>query len=397
MTLGGRVLFLGGMAWRETDRVSERRKFVEGHRSGRLRMTELCARFGISRKTGYKLIKRFEAEGLAGLWDRSRAPRSSPNRTAPEVEGRIIELRKEYPTWGSKKILELLQQHEPTKPWPARSTIDAILKRKGLVLDRPQRRRHREPREAPVVDADCPNAVWSTDYKGWFRLGDGTRCDPLTINDVFSRYSLKCTAFHQPKWMDVKAAFEKCFREFGLPNAILSDNGTPFGSTGICGLSRLSVWFLRLGITPYYIQPGNPQQNGRHERFHSTLKRDAASPPRATVKAQQRAFDRFRTIYNAVRPHEALELRTPAELYSRSPRAYRGKPKDFEYDVDFETRRINRHGYLSWRGDHIFVGEALRQQTVALEPTDDGIWLIYLGPLALGCFDERSKKLQPGG
>ena len=372
--------------------MSERERFVREHSRGRVTMTDLCAQFGISRKTGYKLLKRFREVGADGFRDRSRAPRSHPNRTPPDVVDRIVEMRRQRPTWGSKKILWRLSRDDPRTSWPARSTADLILKRAGLVPDHPRKRRQ-EAREAPVVAAAEANDVWTADYKGWFLQGDGTRCDPLTINDMVSRYSLRCTAMHNPNWEAVKGEFEKCFRVFGMPRAILTDNGTPFGTHGICGLSRLSVWFLRLGITPGHIQRGKPYQNGKHERFHKTLKAETATPPKKNLLAQQRAFNRFRMVYNEERPHEALDQRTPTELYESSPRPYQPKPPDFTYS-DLETRRINRHGYMHWRGARVFVGQALRGQTIGLEHAEDRLWILYLGPVCLGVFDENAMALE---
>ena len=382
------------MPWSETDPVTERLKFVAAHRAGRESMTELCMRFGISRKTGYKILARYRDEGPEGLRDRSRAPASHPNQTPPAMEGAILRVRKKHPRWGSKKILAVLQRsHEPSE-LPGRSTVDAILKRAGVVQPR-RRRGRRQPAAAPVIDAHAPNDVWSMDYKGWFRVGDGTRCDPLTVNDVASRASLECRALVAPKFMDVRARLERTFRTFGLPSCILSDNGPPFASTGLGRLSRLGVWLLRLGVRPVFIQPGRPDQNGRHERFHETLKAETANPPRPTIRAQQAAFRRFQAEYNEERPHEALDMQVPADIYEPSPRQMPEQSSGFEYDDDFESRLVRKDGAIRWSDGYVFIGEAMSREYVGLRQVGDGAWHVYLGPLRLGALHERSKTVVP--
>jgi transposase InsO family protein len=254
-------------------------------------------------------------------------------------------VRKTYPTWGSKKILAKFERSHPGAAWPARSTIDEILKRTGLVspLERCTRR---HPSAPPHVDAQLPNDVWSMDYKGWYRVSDRTRCDPLTTNDAYSRASLVCRALVSPKTSDVKQRLEEAFWQFGVPRAILSDNCTPFATGGIGGLSRLSVWLLRLGVRSLRIDGGKPEQNGKHERFHETLKAETAMPPRATIGAQQAAFSHFHTIYNEARPHEALGMKVPAELYELSPRRMPDKLPDYSYASNMELRRVRTHGSI---------------------------------------------------
>ena len=302
------------MPWNQSDQVNERVKFVAAVQAGTESIADVCRRFGISRKTGYKYLHRYEEDGAAGLYDRTSAPGNHPNRTPPDVEEEILRVRKARPTWGSKKIVTVLARTRPAFEVPARSTVDAILSRNGLVERR--RSRQRGPsRSAPVAVAEHPNDGWSIDYKGWFRVGDGTRCDPLTLNDVATRMSLKLRALVRPRSENVRAVLTAAFREYGLPLWVLSDNGAPFGSTGIGGLTRLSVWFAKLGITPIFIQPGHPEQNGRHERFHLTLQRETASPPSATIRGQQVKFNRFQRYYNEERPHEALSMAVPASVY----------------------------------------------------------------------------------
>jgi transposase InsO family protein len=382
------------MPWQETHVVNERLKFVAQAQSGRQAMTEPCLAFGISRKTGYKILARYEDCGVDGLRDRSRAPGRHPNQTSPEVEALILRVRKRHPTWGSKKILAVLERESSGVSLPVRSTIDEVLKRAGVVKPRKKRRR-RQPSGQPSLDVQVPNDVWSIDYKGWFRVGDGTRCDPLTVNDVFSRASLVCRALVAPKLGDVQRKLEAAFWDYGLPRFMLSDNGPPFGSTGLGRLSRLGVWLLRLSIVPVFIEPGRPDQNGRHERFHETLKAETATPPKATIAGQQVAFNRFQAIYNQERPHEALDMQTPAEVYEPSKRSMPAWLPDHEYPSDYEVRRVRRDGSMKWAGSHVFVGEAMRGELVGLTRVDDLCWNIHLGGLRLGILHERSRTIVP--
>lgn len=382
------------MPWHQTSPVNERLKFVAAAQSGHDSMSELCRRFGISRKTGYKLLDRFESEGPAALRDRSRAPHRHPNQTTPSLEGAILRVRKRHPTWGSKKILAVLEREWSAEDLPARSTVDSVLKRAGVVTPRGVRRR-RQPSSAPVVEAEGPNDVWSIDYKGWFRVGDGTRCDPLTVNDVFSRASLECRAMVSPKLEDVRCRLERLFGEIGLPSAVLSDNGPPFASQGLGRLSRLGVWLVRLGVRPLFIEPGHPEQNGRHERFHETLKAETATPPRVSVRAQQSAFDRFRVHYNEERPHEALGMLVPSDLYKPCTRSLPSFLAEHEYPDPYEVRRVRRDGTMKWGGGFIFVGEAMAGELVGVEPKDEDHWHVHLGVMPLGVLHERSRTVVP--
>jgi putative transposase len=382
------------MPWNHSDQVNERLKFVAALQTGTESMTEVCRRFGISRKTGYKILQRYEEEGPGGLRDRDSAPGRHPNRTPREVEGEILRVRKAHPTWGSKKILTVLASRISRSRLPARSTVDAILSRHGLVEPRSKRRRC-PARLAPVAVAEQPNDGWSIDYKGWFRVGDGTRCDPLTVNDVASRMSLKLQALVQPRSEDVQRILAAAFGEYGLPRWILSDNGPPFGSSGLGGLTRLRVWLLKIGVTPVFIQPGHPEQNGRHERFHLTLKREAASPPSPTIASQQARFTKFRRIYNEERPHEALGMAVPASVYEPSPREMPSKHGDFEYGDTAEVRRVRSDGTIKWNGALVFVGSAMRDELVGIEPVGVFGWHVYLGPLRLGVLVEDKNVIVP--
>jgi putative transposase len=358
-------------------------------------MVQLCADFGISRKTGYKFLRRYAEEGAAALSDRSSAPRRHPNQTPVAIEAAILRERRAHPTWGSKELLRVLERSWSAEDLPSRSTVDAILKRAGVVTPRRKRRRGSLERERPVVAALQPNDVWFIDYKGWFRVGNGTRCDPLTVNDVYSRVSLECRALVSPKFEDVQYRLEVAFCELGLPRYMLSDNGPPFGSRGLGGLTRLGVWLLRLGIQPVFIQPGHPEQNGRHERFHRTLKAETASPPRASIRAQQAAFDRFTRSYNEERPHESLGLRTPAEVYTESDRDMPYDVPEHEYSDRFEVRRVRRDGSLKWKSSNIFLGEAFAGELVGISAQESGHFHVHIGPVELGVIHERSRTVLP--
>ncbi len=386
---GSRLTSRGRMPWHETDAVNERMRFVMSLEKGACSVAEACRAFGISRKTGYKILGRYRELGVDGIRDQSRAPKSHPNQIPLEVESAVLRVRRRHPTWGSKKILAVLARESSDASWPARSTVDALLKRVGLVKPRGPRRRRQPPHGRPTVVASASNDVWSMDYKGHFRVGDGTRCDPLTVNDMFSRASLVCRAMVAPKSDDVRKQLERAFRSFGLPRMMLSDNGPPFASCGLGRLSRLGVWLLRLGIRPVLIEPGRPDQNGRHERFHETLKKETAMPPCATVGAQQASFQRFQKIYNEERPHEALDMRVPAEVYACSPREMPSRLVDHEYASGFEQRRVRTDGAIKWQGSLVFVGEALSGEVVGLRQAVEDVWQLHLGPLCLGVVRDR--------
>ena len=306
------------MPWSETCAMDERMRFVVAASEDDAVMSELCAEFGISRQTGYKVLARYREEGVEGLKERSRAPLSHGRAREEAVVEAVLALRERHPTWGPKKLRKKLGERLPGVEPPARSTIGDWLRKEGLTSPRRPRRRC-PPFTSPFLAADGPNAVWCADFKGWFLTGDRRRCDPLTISDAMSRYLLRCQALDRPDGAHARPVFEAAFCEFGLPLAIRSDNGPPFASIGAGGLSRLSVWWIKLGVKPERIEPGKPQQNGRHERMHRTLKAETADPPAASLAEQQRRFDAFRVIYNDERPHEALDFETPSALYRASP------------------------------------------------------------------------------
>ncbi len=310
--------------------MDERVRFVLEQARGLQTMTELCEIYDIARQTGYYWLRRYRQGGLEALHDRDRAPRRHPNQTAAKVEEAVLELRRAHMSWGPRKLKRVLERERPQRLWPATSTIGALLAREGLVVARKKRRRA-PPYTEPFAAADAPNRVWCADFKGWFQTADGERIDPLTITDACSRYLLRCQAVEKMDYTRVRAIFESAFRECGLPGAIRTDNGAPFASRAIAGLSRLAVWWMKLGIVPERIAAGHPEQNGRHERMHRTLKQETASPAAANRRAQQRAFDHFRREYNEERPHEALGLETPGAVYTRSAREYPARVPEPEY------------------------------------------------------------------
>jgi putative transposase len=371
--------------WKETSPVDERVRFIAAVKEDpRGNFSRLCERFGISRAKGYKWVARYEKHGPAGLEDRRPVPISSPHRTPDEVVDRILALRKKHPHDGPKKLRAMLLAAGVDVPLvPAASTIGEVLKRHGLV--RPRRMRLRVPPSTnPLEHETEPNDVWCTDFKGHFALGDGARCHPLTITDALSRYLIKCEGLERPRGAPVQTQFELAFREFGLPRAIRSDNGAPFATTAPGGLSALSAWWIQLGILPERIEPGQPQQNGRHERFHRTLKEHTASPPMANLADQQRAFDRFRADYNNRRPHEALGQTPPAEHYEASRRTMPAQPRDPEYGAEFAVRKVIYNGTFKWKQNDLFVAKFLNRQPVGLQQVSDDEWDLFYGPVLLG-------------
>jgi putative transposase len=371
------------MPWEETCAMTERVKFVGLVEAGEETMAELCRRFGVSRKTGYKFVERFAAEGAAGLCDRSHAALRHPYAVSEAIEQRIIELRGEHPFWGPRKLRARLRMVDRTLAWPAASTIGEILRRHGLVV--PRRRRPRVPAGgSPFAECLGANDTWSIDFKGWFRTGDGRRCEPLTISDAYSRYLLRCQAVRRGNTRWVQPLMEATLREYGLPRVIRSDNGPPFASWGAGGLSRLSVWWIKLGIRPERIAPGQPSQNGRHERLHGTLKLEACHPPAATRRAQQQRFDAFRRIYNEERPHEALADATPGMIYQASPRPFPTRLAEVAYPDGWQVRQVRHDGSIKWDGEYLFISEVLVGEPVGLEEESGDVWRVHFGPVLLG-------------
>lgn len=380
------------MPWSVMTPLSQRREFVEDAARGLYDMTELCERYGISRKTGYKWCARYATEGLAGLADQRRVAATCPHRMPEEIAARLVACRQAHPTWGPRKLLAYLARRHPRVAWPAASSVGELLKRHGLSRARRRRPAPGHPGR-PQTPMDAPNAVWTADFKGQFRTRDGVYCYPLTIVDGYSRYLLACRGLPSVETSGARDVFERLFRERGLPERLRSDNGVPFATSALGRLSALSVWWIKLGITPELIEPSSPQQNGRHERLHKTLKAEATKPPAATAAAQQRAFERFRREYNEERPHEALANATPAEHYAASPRAYPKRLLEPEYPGHYEVRYVSRNGGVRWHNRWVNVSHVLAEEYVAFEETADGVWSVYFGPVLLGRFEERDYRI----
>jgi putative transposase len=380
------------MPWKECHVMDERLRFVARLLEGE-KMAPLCAEFGISRKTGYKIYDRYRDCGVGAFSDRSRRPHRQANRLPAPIEATIVRLKREYPSWGAPKIREKLRQQVTGSHLPAISTVHAILDRRGLVTRR-RRRRH----AATGTDLSRPteaNALWCADYKGEFMLGNRRYCYPLTITDFATRYLLTCEALATTQETFAFTVFERTFKEFGLPQRIRTDNGVPFASAhALYGLSKLSVWWLRLGIQIERIRPGHPQQNGRHERMHLTLKKEATKPAVANVLQQQARFDTFVQQYNRERPHQALGMKVPADLYARSPRVYRGL-EDLTYPFHDQTIAVTRCGRICFKGRKVNLSHVFAGQNVGVTQVGERIWLVTFMQYDLGYFDDETCRLEP--
>jgi len=369
--------------------MEEKLRFVYDYERDEESMKALCERFGVSRETGYVWLRRYRQLGAEGLVELNRAPARHPNQTAAAIEESVLELRQAHMTWGPRKLKRILERDQPWHRWPATSTMGEIVKRAGLVVPRKKRRRT-EPYTAPLAHAAECNKVWCADFKGWFRSGDGTRIDPLTITDACSRYLLRSQAVAKSDTERVQAIFEAAFREFGLPWWIRTDNGPPFASSAVGGLSRLAVWWIKLGIVPERIEAGHPEQNWRHERMHRTLKLDRR--PALDWRGQQRELDRFRHDYNHVRPHEALGMQTPASVYEPSPRPYPERLPEIEYPDSMLVRSVQSHGHFRWKKHDVFLSEVLWGERVGLLPFDEGCYTVYFAHVPVALFEERTRK-----
>jgi transposase InsO family protein len=368
--------------------MDQRTKFIADYLRECFSITELCERYGVARKTGYKLINRYLRYGPAGLEERSRKPHHSPNETDPEIVAALLEARRRHSSWGAKKLLRIVHRRHPRWELPGRSTVCDILRRAGMVAKKRSRRQVGHPGK-PSSLVLAPNDLWSADYKGQFRTGNGRYCYPLTVADGFSRYLLGCEALSSTAVAEAKPVFTRLFREYGLPKRIRTDNGVPFATNTLARLSSLSAWWVRLGIVPELIEPGKPQQNGRHERMHKTLKAETTRPAANSLRGQQRKFDRFREEFNTERPHEALDQQTPAECYRASPREMPCALPPLEYPDRFEVRYVSANGGIRWNRRWVNVSIVCVGEYVGLEEIDDGLWDVYFGPLKLGRLNER--------
>ncbi len=383
------------MPWKESHLMNERMRFVVRLESGE-RMTDLCQEFGISRKTGYKFWERYQAQGPEGLFDISRRPLNSPYRTPDAIVKLIIDLKHEKSTWGAPKIREYLARRHSGIRLPTMGTIHCILKRNGLV-----KRRKIRPRSSGLItksgvrQSSSPNELWCADHKGEFKVGDGRYCYPLTVSDHYSRYLLGCEAMETTKFGATKAACEWIFREYGMPKAIRTDNGPPFGHpSGLFGLSRLTVWWMRLGISIERIEPGHPEQNGRHERMHLTLKQSTTRPAASNILAQQEKFDAFREEFNQERPHEALDMETPSTVYSKSDRSFPDVLPEPEYPLHDITRSVGSTGLVSMtrHNEAFYLAQTLAGETVGLREEDEYMWKISFMNYDLGVYDAKTRR-----
>jgi transposase InsO family protein len=380
------------MPWKVSEIVNERMRFVTRLEDGE-RMTDLCKEFGISRKTGYKFWNRYQIGGPDALFDEPRRPAFHPGTTPDAIRQLVVDCRLKHPTWGPRKLKAVLQQKYPDLNIPAKSTIGDILKRRGLVKPRRGRRR-RKACPTSLTGSEAPNQIWCADFKGEFRLGNRKLCYPLTISDHYSRYLLACEGLDGTKTPPVKAVFEATFRKYGMPAIIRTDNGTPFASTGLAGLTRLSVWWLRLGIILERILPGHPEQNGRHERLHLTLKQDTIRPAAHNFMQQQAKFDHFQDEYNQARPHESLQMRRPIEVYTTSCKRFPESLPVPEYPLHDMTRRVHKSGHINFgRKKTCYISAALAGELIGLREVREHYWLVSFLDRKLGHIDERIGKV----
>lgn len=380
------------MSWRATCPMNERARFMHELETGLYGVAELCERYGVSRKTAYKWIGRYRTGGLPALADRSRSPVHCPHRTEEALVQALLQCRRDHPTWGPRKLVAYLARRHPDLDWPAPSTVGGLLKREGLVQPRRRRTRHAHP-GPPHVVPEVPNDVWATDFKGEFKTLDGRYVYPLTVTDLHSRYLLACVALPSTRRDGVQPVFDRLFRIYGLPGRILTDNGPPFASTNaIGGLSRLAVSWLKLDIRPVRIEPSRPDQNGKHERMHRTLKAEATKPPKDDLASQQLEFNRFRHVYNTERPHEALDLETPAMHYQVAERREVDHVPDVHYPAHFLLRTVNSNSGFRWKSRFVFLSQALMGERVGLEEIEDGLWSVWYRQFLIGRFDERDPR-----
>lgn len=380
------------MPWKETSVMDQRIQLIADWLSGHYRKSELCRIYEVSRPTADKWIARYKQRGLPGLEELGRAPHSHPNQTPEEMRALIVQTKLQRQKWGPKKVLDWLRDEWPEVKWPADSTAGEILKRAGLVKAR-KRRRRVAPYSEPFGECCAPNQSWSADFKGDFLLGNGRRCYPLTISDNFSRYLLLCRALERPRQEEVRYWFEWVFREAGLPEVIRTDNGAPFASLALGGISQLSKWWIKLGIKPERIQPGKPAQNGRHERMHRTLKEAVA--PQRDLQQQQQQYDPFVEEYNWDRSHEALERKPPGSIHCFSPRSYPAKLPEVQYESGITVRQVRHKGEIKWRGELIYISEVLAKEPIGLKPIDNDKWELRYSFHPLGVLDERNKNIIP--
>jgi len=382
------------MPWKESAPMDQKVRLIADWREYEYRITDLAKEYEISRKTVHKWIGRYREQGIDGLKERSRAPKRCPNQTKENIVQALLDEKSKHAKWGPKKIIAFLKRRHPEEGWPAPSTAGEWFKKAGL--SRKAKRRLRVPSYTePFARCKHPNDIWSADYKGQFRMRNGRYCYPLTISDNSTRYLLACEALEGPRYKETKESFKALFKEYGLPLAMRTDNGTPFAGRSIGGLSRLSVWWIKLGIIPERIDKGEPQQNGRHERMHRTLKEEATKPAAMDLKAQQEKFDWFRIEYNEDRPHEALGQKPPASIYERSKHDYTEIPFVPEYDLDFSIRSVRHAGEIKFKGDLYYTSELLAGERIGLKKMDEDRWQINFSFHPIGVLNLRNRRVEP--
>lgn len=381
------------MAWRETTEMEQKIELINEWRSGAYTISELSREFGVSRPTVYKYIQRYQIDGLKGLEEKNRAHSLHPARISSEIENAIIDLRTKHPRWGGKKIWKVLEKKNIVAEVPSVSTVNRVLKRNGLVKSRKRKRRIK--RTYPIFDPQRCNEVWSADFKGKFMLGNMRYCHPLTIADSYSRFVFSAKGLYGERFQPTKREFRRIFREYGMPLQIHTDNGSPFGAAqALQRLTRLAVWFIEHGVEPVYSDPASPQQNGRHERMHQDLKGDATRPPGYNLRSQQRKLNDFVYEYNYERPHEALDLETPAAIHQQSPRPFLEKVEEWVYPKECEVRRVTKNGALRWRStEWVMVSTTLKDKFVGLEELGNGLWRVFFRKKMLGYFDEKNLRI----
>jgi putative transposase len=373
------------MPWKEVKPMDEKIHFISDYTNDRFDFSELCRRYGISRRTGYKYVQRYKEDSIDGLKERSCVPHSCPHKTKPEIEAAFVELRKKYPLRGGKKLVRPYRKTYPLWHVPSVSTINDIIERNGLITE--HRRKKQQHPGRPISTPVAANDLWGIDFKGEFRMRDGNYCYPLTISDYYSRYIICCQGLYSPNLPDSQAVFTRVFKEFGLPWRIRSDNGTPFASTALGRLSRLSVWWIRLGIFPELIEPGEPQQNSIHERMHKSLKAATTRPPADSLRGQQKKFNEFMDDFNNDRPHEALGQNPPATLYKRSIREMPKKLPPIEYPEHFEVRLVSTNGGIRWKDKWVNVTRVLEKEYIGFEEIDNDLYDVFFGPVLIGRYD----------
>lgn len=378
------------MPWKELKVEQQRKEFVDACIEGKLKMAELCRLYDISRPTGYEWLNRYKKGGVEALKDQKSTPLKQALQTDPQIVRDILDVRIRYRTWGPNKVLALLQTTRPEIEWPSSTTIGNLFKKNGLTV--PRKFRRRVPgKTAPLSHCQQSNDVWCIDFKGWFLTGDGQKCEPLTITDGATRFLFRCLKLDINDADHVWAVLDSAFREYGLPLYLRSDNGPPFATCGIGRLSALSVKLIKAGVTPEWIDPGKPQQNGRHERMHLTLKNETANPPKLTLEEQGMKFKEFLDYFNFIRPHEAINQKTPGSIYVSSSRVWSGRFKSPEYPSGYVVRKVRWNGDIKWKGELPFLGRALYGEPVGLKEQENGTWQVFYGPIILGYIDHNKK------